>query len=83
MDEVMLGSSVCTYACVIGNAIGPRLKNGWPNAYTLFPITSVTVPVAPMLKSPLRMLMPTAEPGRSGMVELVLVLGSGRSRQSA
>ena len=32
IDDVMLGSSVWMYACVIGNAIGPRLKNGWPNA---------------------------------------------------
>ncbi len=31
-ETFRLGSSVCTRARVIGKSVGPRLKNGWPNA---------------------------------------------------
>ena len=32
VDEKRLGSTVYTYARVIGNSVGPRLYIGWPNA---------------------------------------------------
>ena len=32
IDENRLGSTVYTYALVIGYSVGPRLYIGWPNA---------------------------------------------------
>ena len=60
-----LGSSEYTVARVIGNVVGPRLKKGCPNAYTRSPSTWVTVPDAPISKSPPARMTPTASPGAS------------------
>src|ERR1041385_4600211 len=65
MDESRLGSTPITCAVVIAIDVGPRSRKGCPNAYTRVPRTSVTVPVAPISKSPRTRLTPIGSPGRS------------------
>src|SRR5439155_27359598 len=47
-----LGNSEITYPADIGTSVGPAIRFGCPNAYTLSPSTYVAVPFALQLISP-------------------------------
>ena len=68
-----------------GNRTDPRLKNGWPKAYTRPSSTIVTVPVAAIVRSPRTSMAPTASPAlqRLGRHRAHGLAAQGRGREAA
>src|SRR5437762_14130931 len=66
-EEFTLGKRATTEERENGSSVEPTARNLWPNAYSRFASTYVTVPSAPMFMSPDIKSTLIMEPGSMGL----------------